>query len=361
MRIPGMGLLAFTAFATVASMPGAPFPAAQSSVNQARPTDPSKSVVDRATGLALQGDSAAAIKLLSESASGNFQGEDATFRACMLDRFGSPSLEVGEQNFGDPRINSLATNYLKYWNHSLTKPAEREQAEDTLRNEVGRLLGRTLSTSNDFDSAEDEVKKQALRRGYHVLLGRTQPLRELMLWKTLTVEQRTANLPEGPQSVEVTYLDDFLLRGWGYYATCGRRSAGGWATEDGLFAVVPAYKSLNDETFSVRFLAHETQHFADKKAFPNLESWELEYRAKLVELALADASQASTLQLICENRSETKTSSHGYADTHVVNDVTRRLELTPADMCEKKTVAGQVLRDAAKAVLLEDSRKRREK
>src|SRR5207248_4598254 len=117
---------------------------------------------------------------------------------------------------------------------------------------------------------------QAQNRGFHALLGVTAPLRELMLWKKQTVEQRQVRLPEGPYSVKITFLDDFALRGWGHYATCRRRSTGGWATEDGLFAVVPAYKSLDDETFSVRFLAHETQHFADKHNFGDLESWELE-------------------------------------------------------------------------------------
>jgi hypothetical protein len=125
-----------------------------------------------------------------------------------------------------------------------------------------------------------------------------------------------------------------------------------------LFAVVPAYKNIQDETFSVRFLAHESQHFADKRAFKHLESWELEYRAKLVELALADASQASTVQLICENRAESKDSPHGYADSHVVDDVTKFLRLQPEELCTKKTLIGQPLRDAAKQVLLEDSRRR---
>jgi len=155
----------------------------------------------------------------------------------------------------------------------------------------------------------------------------------------------------GSQSVRVSYLDDFLLRGWGYYATCKRRSAGGWATDDGLFAVVPAYESLDDETFSVRFLAHETQHFADKKTFPNLESWELEYRAKLVELSLADRSQASTLQLICENCTESRASPHGYADLRVVDDLSAHLRLRPSGLCENRMASGQTLRDAAKAVL----------
>jgi hypothetical protein len=80
---------------------------------------------------------------------------------------------------------------------------------------LARLVS-DLTNDADFDAAEDQIKAEALKRGFHALLGRTQPLRELMIWKKLTVEQRQVNLPEGPQSVRVTYLDDFLLRGWGY-------------------------------------------------------------------------------------------------------------------------------------------------
>ena len=138
-----------------------------------------------------------------------------------------------------------------------------------------------------------------------------------------------------------------------FVARCAHRTP-----HKGLFAVVPAYKSLQDETFSVRFLAHESQHFADKRAFPNLKSWELEYRAKLVELALADSSQASTVELICENRGASEDSPHGYADTRVVDDVSMQLGVQPRDLCDKKIPMGQTLRNAAKHILLEDSQKR---
>jgi hypothetical protein len=159
------------------------------------------------------------------------------------------------------------------------------------------------------------------------------------------------------------YLDDFVLRGWGHYATCGRRSAGGWATESGLFAVVPAYTRLDDETFSVRFLAHEAQHFADKQSFGNLEDWELEYRAKLAELALATIIQADTLKRICENRSEhTNQSPHSYANFAVIRDLEQRLasQLHHSSLCAGIVGDEQAIRDAAKALLLEDSRRRSE-
>ena len=360
-RVALIAIVLFGCFLTVQSV-GAQ--ASQVGVNGASLADlvlDAKSAIDRATGLALQGDAAEAVKVLRKVSEAGFIGEDAAFRTCMLTRFGSHASDPSDQNWGDPWVASLAADYLTYWKQSLTNPNDRSQAERALRSRVSKLLGHSLANDADFDAAEDQIKSEALKRGFHILLGRTQPLRELMIWKKLTVEQREVTLPEGPQNVKVNYLDDFLLRGWGYYATCKRRSAGGWATEADLFAVVPAYKSLADETFSVRFLAHETQHFADKKAFPNLESWELEYRAKLVELSLADSSQDSTLQLICENQTESKTSPHGYADFRVVDDVSGHLRITPDELCKKKVVIGQPLRDAARAVLLEDSKKRRSK
>jgi len=276
----------------------------------------------------------------------------------MINRFGPEAPAPSAPEVGDPWIAALAKSYMNYWQRALTKPTEREQAETDLRNQIGTLLSHPVSKDSDLDAAEDEITAEALKRDFHVLLGRTPPLRELMLWKKLTVEQRQVSLPEGPHRVTVNLLDDFILRGWGYYATCSQRSAGGWTTDNALFAVVPAYGNLDGENFLVNFVAHETQHFADKHSFPGLASWELEYRAKLVELALADSTQGSTLQLICENRSDAKDSPHAFADFHVINDLAKHLGASESDLCERKTVAGQLLRNAAKEVLLEDSRQR---
>lgn len=329
---------------------------------EAKPNPPAEAksataIVDRATGQALQGDAAAALKALAEASPDIFRGDDADFRACLLGRFG-PSAEPLKLNVADPWVGDLANTYMNYWRQALNLPGDRDRLETDLRNQIGKLLGHAVPTDDVLDTAEEEIQATALKRGFHVLLGRTPPLRELMLWKKLTVEQRQVSLPEGPQRVTINYLDDFVLRGWAHYATCGRRSAGGWTTDDALFAVVPAYKSLTDENFSINFVAHESQHFADKHTFPGLESWELEYRAKLVELALADSTQGSTLQLICESRGNSKDSPHSYANARVVDDISKRLKVSAGDFCDKRVATGEALRAAAKETLLDDSRRR---
>jgi hypothetical protein len=310
-----------------------------------------KAAIDRATGMALQGDAASAARLLATQPADSFHDKDSEFRTCMVDRFGrSPSAAPFDPQIRDEWLARLTRIYIAYWQRALTNPAERDAAEHDLDAALTVLFGRTA----DAESIKAEVSKH----GAHALLGRTPPLRELMLWQRTTEEQKQVALPEGPHSVKVIYLDDFWLRGWGHYATCGRRGTAGWATEEGLLAVVPAYKSLSDETFYVRFLAHETQHFVDKNALKGLEAWELEYRAKLVELALADQSQPEILQRFCENRSNTRDSAHAYANRQVIHDVSARIGLKNTDICETRSADPNTVRSAARDVLIQDTKNR---
>ena len=53
---------------------------------------------------------------------------------------------------------------------------------------------------------------------------------------------------------------------------------------DTLYCVEWAY-APDTENFEVSYLKHEAQHLADFQRFPGLPSAELEYRAKLTELA----------------------------------------------------------------------------
>ncbi len=316
--------------------------------------------VERAVGQSLQGDAAAAVRTLSAVPASRVTGENAELRSCTLQRFGAKSVAEAPASIGDAWIDSIAGAYLSYWPRALTHPKQLAAAEQALRGRIGTALGHPLSTDADFDGAETELDRRATERGFHVLLGRTPPLRELMLWRKTTIDDRVVALPDGPETVRVNLLDDFVMRGWAYYVTCGQRSAGGWSTDTALFAVVPSYRSITDETFNVRFVAHEGQHFADKRVFRNLEPWELEYRAKLAEFALADESQGSTRQLICENREDSKDASpHGYANTQVVRVLSSRLGSDAGTFCDSPTLPGQPLRDAAKAALLEDTARRR--
>jgi len=154
----------------------------------------------------------------------------------------------------------------------------------------------------------------------------------------------------------VMLLDDFKSLGWGAYATCERAATGGWATDEALFAVVPRYQSLDAEEFRVTFLGHEGQHFADKARFKDLKDWELEYRAKLTELAQADATRAKVLGKFSTDQGDDPASPHSYANRRVLADMVRKLHLASArDLAAADTAQ---LQAAAVELLREDSQRR---
>lgn len=90
-------------------------------------------------------------------------------------------------------------------------------------------------------------------------------------------------------------MDEFVTLGWTEFATMDKYHPGGWATDDALNCVKKAY-DVSSETFLISYLAHEGRHCSDYKHFPKLRnSADLEYRAKLTELSMADST---LLQLI---------------------------------------------------------------
>jgi hypothetical protein len=314
--------------------------------------------VSDATGSALQGDVASALEILARVPEADFAGEAQVFRRCMFERFGATA-PTPFAFVDDAWIAALGQAYASYWREVLTKATPIGAAEDRLADAIGQLIGRPLATGAELEDAEPEVLAAVDGHGLHALLGRTPPLRELMLWKKQSILEREVDLPGGRETVKVFLLDDFVLRGWGHYSTCGRRSAGGWTTDEALFAVSPAYENLDDEDFSVRFLGHEAQHFADKRTFPGMESWELEYRAKLVELSLGTESQRSTLQLFCENRATEQTAPHGYANAKVIREVAARLKVNELTLCGDGDVPRRAIQELGRKLLEEDTAARR--
>jgi hypothetical protein len=346
-RAPPAWLVGAAVVSAVVNLAGCvPEPTLKESVTPSVDTHPiptrAAAAVSDATGSALQGDVASSLKMLAEVPQADYAGDALAFRDCMLARFGAMAAAPAPLALGDdPWIAALGHAYVHYWRKVLMRSAPINAAEDDLAAAVGQLIARRMTKADELDDAEAQILAAVEAHGLHALLGRTAPLRELMLWKKQTKLERDVDLPGGRERVTVMLLDDFLLRGWGYCATCGRRSAGGWTTETALYAVAPAYQNLDDEVFSVRFLDHEAQHFADKRMFPGIESWELEYRAKLVEMSLGTVSQPATLKLFCENRSDSKDAPHGYANARVVREVAQGLAIDPATLCGDAALSTQ--------------------
>lgn len=315
-------------------------------------TNPS---VNEAVGAGLQADAARALRVLKARPASEFTGRDAEYRACMLKRFDAP-----KPSQTDAATEGFAADVLRafrlYWHGSLLDPATREANQAALARTLGGLLKHAGAKSETMDALEPRVLARLRADGYHALMGRTGPMRELMMWRKQESKLHRVKLPEGEHETRVEILDDFLTLGWADYATCGRRGAGGWATTDALFAVRPRYASLDGEEFRVTFLGHETQHFADLKKYAPMESWELEYRAKLVELAQATETRARILAKFSEDQSDDPRSPHSYANKRVLAALRARLGAGAASDLNAVPVAD--LQRAAVALLAEDSGRR---
>jgi hypothetical protein len=296
--------------------------AASGAASAAQPDD----VISRASGAALQADARQAVQLLNTVDAASLSAKDGQFVTCMRARFAGPStIKPASAAFAD-RVLAI---YQDYWHAALVRPETRAEDEQRLD---ARL--RSLVHGRKGADLDELLSKRLEAAGWHSLEGRTGLLRELMLWNKQDEMTASVALPEGEYKVQVFLLNGFRSFGWSYYATCGRRSTGGWTTDKALFAVVPRYDSLENEEFKVSFLGHEAQHFADKSRFKDLKPWELEYRAKLTELSLANATRAKVLGKFIEDQGTDPASPHSFANRKVLETLIERLHLKGADELE---------------------------
>lgn len=181
-----------------------------------------------------------------------------------------------------PWVKDVISAYYRYFILVLTKKYTNEQAEESL---YLSLVESVPGNPKDMDEVEAALETEFKRKGYHFLGGYTLPYRGPYIWRKQEKKEYEVELPFSKQNMTIYLMDEFLLLSWLHFATFGLKSTGGWAKADGLYCVRSRYgATLENDLFQVTFLKHEAQHVDDFKKYPDLSSWELEYRAKLVEL-----------------------------------------------------------------------------
>ncbi|MEL6446603.1 MAG: hypothetical protein AAFQ62_01505 [Pseudomonadota bacterium] len=311
----------------------------------------SADLVFKAIGAGLQGDARYAIELLKSAEPASLNQRDRRYRSCMLKRFGDsvpPKLAPATDS---PVADQIVAAYVSYWREALRAPELRQEYTRALEGDLRDRLD--LTEDADNIQIENEVRARLNAEGLGVLLGQTGVLRELMIWRQEDRQSMTVELPHGAYKTEVALLDDFVISGWGQFATCETRGAGGWVADRTLFAVVPVYDDLEGEEFRVTFLGHETQHFLDLDVYPNMASWELEYRAKLMELAMADRTRLKVLQKFIEDQGDDPLSPHSFANRKILTALLSELSLSDSDAL--RSVEGQAIRDAASRLFEADT------
>jgi hypothetical protein len=310
-----------------------------------------KTILRQALGAISQADGTTARRLIGSIRLDDLPVDQRTLAGCISVLLDMP---VAYSRSDGTVAGNASDLYRQYWLDAAMGRAPVDLAEEDLRRKLAEVL--RLPAETDWDSVAAELETTIKKQGYGVLLGRTGRLRELMVWTSAKTEKRDVTLPEGAFNVSVTYLNTFESMGWTRYLSCDRIGTGGWAKPEGLYAVVPAYPSLDDELFRLSFLGHETQHFSDYSRFPGLKPWELEYRAKLVELHYAERISPVLLRGFASATGHDPQDSHAYANGRVIAELKARLK---TDDLSALPVAD--IQRAALDALLADSKERQAK
>lgn len=287
-------------------------------VPPAREATPSMSQVD---AKALEGDLREGLRLLAAIPPDSLGPRERDRQGCMLARFSKADLP--DPGLADPFVNVVVRAYFRYWTDSLLQRRPPAETRRDLLTDLRQALARSQGKGSAWDAMDLDQVTEALGpvlevKGFHSIRGVTRPYYDLLLWRKETTHTYEVHLPEGLQHVTVVFLSDFLLHGWEGFATCGWLYPGGWTTPKALYCDADSY-DLESEAFRVSYLAHEGQHFHDLKRFPGLDGPELEYRAKLVELALADQSLQALLEQFQSRMGEDPRNPHAYANARVIH------------------------------------------
>lgn len=267
-----------------------------------------------------QGDIRKVISYLEELGDSDIQAH--AMKEKLVKRFITQEEQYGIDTTDD-WVKAVITCYIEYFNKVLTgsdKVKEEEELFGTLKSFLSD------KDYKDLNVLEEKLTELFKEKGYSFMGGVTRPYRGPYIWRTTEELNFKVNLPYSIEDVKVFMLSDFLLISWADYASFGKSHTGGWCLEDGLYYVQKRNQptDTNSMKFQVWFLKHEAQHLSDYKNYPNLDSVNLEYRAKLIELMY----NTDSIELIDKFISDSKKDEslpHPYASYTIIKNLSNLL------------------------------------
>lgn len=287
--------------------------------------------------------------------------KDAATNRCIQARFAPNAVDTSERDPNlDPSAAAVLAAYQHYWRDVSIPRITRANADKTLMEKLVTVLekhGVSAKASDDPEKIGEHIKAMLERSGIHVLMGVTDPNFELMMWRSEEVKRYDVALPESKQAVDIAFISDFAISGWASFLTCNKVRTGGWATKERIYMVgsraegeaVPLQLQTN--------LNHEGQHFADFVSYPKLEQPELEYRAKLTQLALSTTDTKAVLEgFFSDSIPGRDNAPHSHAEYWLKQNFTKEMPAL-ADMGQLKLADDEMIRKAARKLLLDSSAK----
>ena len=274
--------------------------------------------------LAIQGDLGPARDLIRQ-AGPNLSPADREFVARFERRFVDRS-EAPQAPSGNALVDAVIAVYRDYWTNSLLAGVTTADSSAPLQELRAVLHGHGGPAVAESSHGETfaAVEAALAAEGVHALAVPAPPLQDLLIWADQRLQDFEVELTDQTRTVNVVFMSGLHSAGWKHFATLGLVTTTGWVEDGALYCVEWAY-ATDSETFEVSYLKHESRHLADFEQFPGLSSAQLEYRAKLTELAFANTTQRRLLDDFTAKSAPNPDSPHALANYRVTRDLWREL------------------------------------
>jgi hypothetical protein len=327
-----------------------PMSEAESAVLQ---TDGEAASLDQAQSAIFQTNGPLANELLQDISERSSSSREKLLARCSIARLkGGVSVPMPPSS-GIAIADELMSAYRLYWGKAL-QPELREDAEKELFSSITSILN--TPNLQDRQEIQDALSDHLQRLGIYVATGENAGIYELILYLSSEDKDFRVDLLDGTQhDVKVFFMHEIVSHGWVRYLTCGEAGTGGFSAPNGLYILADQYDELS-ENFLINFLSHETRHYADDLRYPGLSGGELEYRAKLTQLAQVNLTREKVLSLFISDQSDDAAIPHSWANKRVVASLRHRLKVR-----DDRGILGVdpvMLRKASLELLLEDNARR---
>lgn len=315
--------------------------------------------LDKVYFLALDGNVKAAMEVLKTLDRRRLTPVELISRRKFLERFGKSVHSIHPSR--PDLVSELTAVYQSYWDQVLLQKLDQKQGYDYLFKKLAPIVHRLGGKAGRFSESEYDRVSEFLtaelnKTGYYAKIGVVKPHLNFMAWKKQTVKPYLIKLGIGEiEKVKVVLMDDFVSLGWAAYATFDKMHVGGWVETHALYCVASSY-DLQSENFKVSFLAHEARHFSDLKRYKNLNSSDLEYRAKLNEIFLSDKSFKDLMRKFIQEQKNNLQNPHSHASYRLITRLSEKLG-TRLNLNSIQSLSKKEIQKIAKALLVEDTRR----
>jgi hypothetical protein len=272
--------------------------------------DDSTRVMNEYVSMAIQGDLKDAAALFG-AADLRERSPGAALRESYTERFVRQRSIASSGPAGE-----IISAYREYWREALLDAPGHAVYELELDQRLAALLNQEFSQAESRAGMPGSALEE--QNLFH-FQSTDPPLRDLIIWNSQHSRNYSVQLTDQRLDLTVHFLDDFLLQGWKDFASLGLTATTGWVENGDLYCVAWAYDT-NSENFEVSYLKHEARHLLDLERYPHMDSVELEYRAKLTELAFAHRTVHRILQDFSEKAAQNPASPHAMANWRVIRD-----------------------------------------